>query len=1523
MFGSKTVGDDESKVSSTTPDHDQAVHEDAGSATSAASRVSVKDQPHEGEVAQATPEGGLVAWLAVVAFFLAIMNTWGMIISYGVFQTYYVSTLHKTRSDIAWVGSIAVFLLFFTGIVSGRLTDAGHYRYVTATGAFLVVLGSFLAFLGVFFPFFFLSSYAREKRGMSYTDSLNLTLVLNGIGFAGRLLPSLIARYCGTMNVYITFIFCSALCMYTWIPVHSTPGLYAWTTFYSLSVGGVQSLSLAIVPIIISDTSKMGASLGIVFAAIGIGALLGSPSVCRNTNKATGLDESMSQSTQRKYRAPFRPIDTFSSAQKPAFKTPAATKPTYTSDDSDYPHEQSTSLLGDSSNLFDDIESPASHTKQKADLQHRLKMVREREPPVAPPPRDGTAPPPKPLQDLRNTAPQFGETSPLRNPLKKDRSKEFAHLFNKPKPGQMRPEHSQTTKLPSQYSAASRPSQSSAASGSTDPLQRPFKVPSMSSSSRYSTASTSSTGSDIFEIPASQFQPRPSQGGPVPIARPYNPAAKTSLPPPRPIYSSMGHADNFAPLNKGTHNPLQQARQTVILDDEDNFDPDEAIRREGSRFGEPDPYAYVDPAATSENIKALLEGAFHEENEKIPRTRLRKKKKQQDEDVGNSLADRLQALAVKDEETKAEAEPEEEEEEDDGTVEGLKVKLLPHQVDGVAWMIEKETGNHNKKAKLPKGGILADDMGLGKTVQSLALILSNPRPEKGVEPENKKNKISDSTGKGTLVIAPLALIKQWEAEIKDKVTKSHALKVLVHHGPNRTESAEKLKQYDVVITTFNSLATDFAKCGDGPDGLKKGCFAVSWYRIMLDEAHTIKNRTTKMAKACYELRSHYRWCLTGTPMQNNIDELQSLIKFLRIQPYCELSAWKDSIAQPMKNGRGNLAMKRLQVFLRAFMKRRTKDVLRNDGALSFGGKAKEGEERPAFHIVARNVETIIGEFTTKERIFYDRLRDRTQARLDEMMGGEKQDYIGALVLLLRLRQACNHPNLTKSNVKGDKDALTTGSNSNAAAGLQTPRKAAAKDDADDLADLLGGLSVAAKRCDICQNHLNSGNTAAGGARCTECEEDLLGSTKKSKKHKSKKDRKHKHKDGKSKTHRQAKPVIESDDEEEEQKPAASKHSRNRRVVVDSDDEEEEGEWLVPEDQQHAEDLGKAGGTDDENAEGGGDTLATVDSDTSADEDESRSNLDSFVVHDTDSEDEAPVARKKLLKKPQKVISLDSDEEDEEADSEEANSESGSDSDASDSESDSEASASESETSEASYNASDLVPSTKIRQLLAILEKETDEHKVIVFSQFTSMLDLIEPFLQRAGYNFTRYDGSMRNDLREASLQKLREDKRTRVLLCSLKCGSLGLNLTAASRVVIMEPFWNPFVEEQAIDRVHRLNQTVDVTVYRLSIHNSVEERILELQEAKRKLANAAIEGGKAIKNLTMKDMMALFSRESEYDRKHDDDAKDMEMYGRRKVLDGDDDDDRGEEVVRKSRKAGSLGFKRTERRAEAGAYGRR
>lgn len=127
------------------------------------------------------------------------------------------------------------------------------------------------------------------------------------------------------------------------------------------------------------------------------------------------------------------------------------------------------------------------------------------------------------------------------------------------------------------------------------------------------------------------------------------------------------------------------------------------------KFGATDPYTYVDAGEATENIKALLEGAFEDDDEK-PRTRGRKKKA---EAVVAGLADKLQSLEVKSEdkeEDRDEVDEEEEEDEDDGTVEGLNVKLLPHQVDGVEWMRDKEIGTKKKNGILPKGGILADDV---------------------------------------------------------------------------------------------------------------------------------------------------------------------------------------------------------------------------------------------------------------------------------------------------------------------------------------------------------------------------------------------------------------------------------------------------------------------------------------------------------------------------------------------------------------------------------------------------------------------------------------------------------------------------------------------------------------------------------------------------------------------------------------------------------------------------------------------
>jgi len=775
----------------------------------------------------------------------------------------------------------------------------------------------------------------------------------------------------------------------------------------------------------------------------------------------------------------------------------------------------------------------------------------------------------------------------------------------------------------------------------------------------------------------------------------------------RPMFSSLGGSyGGFASVNPGSNYvDLTMNRYSAM--------PVE------------DPYTFVDPAKAQEDLKALLEGVIEDEEDDAPKTRLKKKK--QVDAITSKLAELKVAekLAV----------TSDDEDEDDGSVEGIKVKLLPHQVEGLDWMTGRELGT-SKKGRVPKGGILADDMGLGKTLQSISLILTNPRPN--IDDDSfSKRKLPSGLDKCTLVVAPLALIRQWEVEIKDKVESSHALRVIVHHGPQRTKKFQDLKKYDVVITTYQILVSEFGNSSNDEDGIKVGCFGLHWYRVILDEAHTIKNRNAKATQACYALRSQYRWCLTGTPMQNNLDELQSLIKFLRIAPFDNLKEWKDQIDRPMKNGRGDLAIKRLRVYLKIFMKRRTKEILKKDGALNPGGKpsAPGVASTTGFKVTERKIVKVFAEFSPEERHFYERLEQRTDASIEQMMEG-KVNYASALVLLLRLRQACNHPKLVAGKLGKDSEALS-------AETAGTKVKAAASD-FDEMADMFGNLGVGTKKCDVCQCELGKTAVSEDAIRCAACETDLAAVSKKKI---SRKDEKKRHK----KRH------------EKKLESQVIRKPRNRAVIEDSDDEEDEGEWVVAKQNQGPINLGKAGGEKDENAEGGGEWL--IDSD-----DDSLPDIDNINLHKS---------------KPAKKFTTENSGSELEVTSV---SEMGSDSD----------SASGSEVEDEFQSDSDeeaklatIVTSTKISHLVKILDKEVDDHKFIVFSQFTSMLDLIEPFLRQKGFKFTRYDGSMKNDLREASLSKLRNDKNCRILLCSLKCGSLGLNLTAATRVVILEPFWNP------------------------------------------------------------------------------------------------------------------------------------
>lgn len=194
-------------------------------------------------------------------------------------------------------------------------------------------------------------------------------------------------------------------------------------------------------------------------------------------------------------------------------------------------------------------------------------------------------------------------------------------------------------------------------------------------------------------------------------------------------------------------------------------------------------------------------------------------------------------------------------------------------------------------------------MGLGKTVQAISLIVARPSP--------------DRICKTTLVVAPVALMRQWEKEIARHVKASHKLKVYIYHGAGKKADFDKLRQYDVVLTTFGTLSSEkkqidtrqeaereVAARGGVPRKAKDKLALLGpechWYRIIIDEAQCIKNRATQTSKAAGDLQATYRLCMTGTPMMNSVDELYPLIRFLRIKPYNDWLKFNNSIAKSVK-----------------------------------------------------------------------------------------------------------------------------------------------------------------------------------------------------------------------------------------------------------------------------------------------------------------------------------------------------------------------------------------------------------------------------------------------------------------------------------------------------------------------------------------------------------------------------------------------------------------------------------------------
>jgi SNF2 family DNA or RNA helicase len=168
-------------------------------------------------------------------------------------------------------------------------------------------------------------------------------------------------------------------------------------------------------------------------------------------------------------------------------------------------------------------------------------------------------------------------------------------------------------------------------------------------------------------------------------------------------------------------------------------------------------------------------------------------------------------------------------------------------------------------------------------------------------------------------------------------------------------------------------------------------------------------------------------------------------------------------------------------------------------------------------------------------------------------------------------------------------------------------------------------------------------------------------------------------------------------------------------------------------------------------------------------------------------------------------------------------------------------------------------SAKLDTLLEQIDEVVDEgHKVLVFSQFTSLLAIVRDRLDTAGKPYEYLDGKTRD--RQEKVERFQNDPDCKLFLISLKAGGLGLNLTAAEYVYLLDPWWNPAVEAQAIDRAHRIGQTRRVFAYRLIAKDTVEEKVLQLQQSKKDLADAIITADNSvIRSLGREDLELLLS----------------------------------------------------------------
>ncbi|EUC40360.1 hypothetical protein COCMIDRAFT_9754 [Bipolaris oryzae ATCC 44560] len=606
-------------------------------------------------------------------------------------------------------------------------------------------------------------------------------------------------------------------------------------------------------------------------------------------------------------------------------------------------------------------------------------------------------------------------------------------------------------------------------------------------------------------------------------------------------------------------------------------------------------------------------------------------------------------------------------------------RLKPFQLEGLSWMIRQEQTHY-------RGGLLGDEMGMGKTIQAVSLIMSD-YPAK----------------QPTLVCVPPVALMQWTNEIREYT--DNKLKVLVYHGTNakcKKMTVKELKSYDVIMVSYNSLESLHRKetkgWSRGEDIIKEASplHAIYYHRLILDEAHSIKSRNTGVAKACFALRSDYKWCLSGTPVQNRIGEFFSLLRFLEVRPFadyfcrscdCEKLHWAtndDHMCVACNHG----ASEHISVFNQELLNPITGDdpELREEALTKLHLitarimlRRMKRDHTNSMELPMKDIIIHNEFFSEVERDFSTSIMSNSSRKFDTYVaqGVMLNNYANIFGLIMQMRQVANHPDLLLKKKAGEG---------------------------------AGNVYV----CNICDEPAEDAvRSHCRHEFCRACIKDFMDTCEAS--------------------------GTEAD-------------CPRCHIALSIDFEQPELE-----------------------------------------------------------QDEDSVKKTSIINR----IKMEN-----------------------------------------------WTSSTKIEMLVYDLYKLRSKKqtlKSIVFSQFTSMLQLIEWRLRRAGFNTVMLDGSMTPAQRQKSIDHFMTNPDVEVFLVSLKAGGVALNLTEASRVFIVDPWWNPAAEWQSADRCHRIGQRRPCVITRLCIEDSVESRMVALQEKKAAMIAGTVNNDKvAMDRLSPEDLQFLF-----------------------------------------------------------------